>query len=204
MYNIIIIDLKVIEQVLADAIFPELKAGRPGWDVIHTQAVVTKLKEILDHSPTLKLDRVVLIIAAYAHDWGFAGMFENGQQLTFDNVKEAKKIHADRSAEKLAGLLKNPSFDLMTEEQKKRAVYLVGVHDKINLLTKPDELILKEADILGALDTDYVKPTFDQASNEKYMNKVREKHIPRFITDYGKEEVEKLFEKRRTYYKNIK
>ena len=57
-----------------------------------------------------------------------------------------------------------------------------------------------EADTLGALDVSFVKPTFDFESNERYMKEVKEKRVPRFITEFGKSMVKKLIQQRADYY----
>jgi hypothetical protein len=200
MTNLEITSFAHIEKILADIIFPELEAGRPNWDKPHTQAVVAKVKEIIEHSPNLKLDKMVLVIAAYAHDWGYAGMFKDGQKLEYKDVMDAKEVHAILSAEKLTKLLKNPAFDILTKEQKDRAMYLVRTHDNLGQWEGIDALVLMEADTLGGLDVSYVTPTFDAASNEKYMQGVRARRLPYFTTDYGKSEFERLFRMRNEYF----
>ncbi|MCD8484338.1 hypothetical protein LRY65_02005 [Candidatus Woesebacteria bacterium] len=107
------------ETILRDTIFPELEKGRPNWDRPHTEAVVKYLKEIIAQTPELKLDRDVLIIAAYAHDWGYADLFADGKPLNFDQVISRKKEHMRLGAEKLEKLLQKPEFDFLTKEQKK-------------------------------------------------------------------------------------
>ena len=92
--NVIIwymVSLDLIEKLLSETIYPQLEKGRPNWDKPHTISVVEKMKEILEHSPTLKVDKVVLLIAAYAHDWGYSGLFEDGKKLNLDDVMGAKE-----------------------------------------------------------------------------------------------------------------
>ncbi len=189
-----------IEQTLIDTILPELETGRPNWDKPHTILVVKKLREILSHTPQLNLDETVLLIAAYAHDWGYAGLFKNGQKLTLDDVIDQKTAHAKIGVEKLTKLLEIPVFNTLTQIQKDRAVHLVAVHDRLGEWKDLDELILMEADTLGGIDPFELEPGFDPASNEKYMKGVKQSRIPYFVTDYGKREVEKLFKARQEYY----
>jgi len=60
--------MKKIEEYLKEKILPDLEKSRGGFDAIHTLEIVEWIKKIIDHNPELKLDREVLIIAAYAHD----------------------------------------------------------------------------------------------------------------------------------------
>lgn len=190
------------EDILKTTILPELEVGRPNWDKPHTEAVAEHIKAIMDNSPALNLDKEVLIIAAYAHDWGYAGLFEGGKPLEIDDVDKAKEAHMAIGADKLTELLKDKAFDFLTKDQKQRAIHLVKTHDKLDTLTEPDELVLMEADTLGGLDIEKVKPSFNRASNEKYMRGVKAKRYPLFITDYGKVQFERLYKSREDYYTN--
>ncbi|MCD8484337.1 hypothetical protein LRY65_02000 [Candidatus Woesebacteria bacterium] len=60
--------------------------------------------------------------------------------------------------------------------------------------------MLLEADTLGALDVHETKPFFDAASNRRYMQGVKKKRRPKFLTAYGKEQFEKLFAERNHFY----
>jgi hypothetical protein len=82
-----------IEDYLKGKILLELERGRPDFDKPHTLAVVYWLKQIIKHSSDLKLDENVLLISAYAHDWGYADMFSLGQQLQYSDVINAKAEH---------------------------------------------------------------------------------------------------------------
>ncbi len=189
-----------IEKHLQDTIFPELEEGRPGWDKPHTEAVVYYLKKIIHHAPHLKPDFVVLLIAAYAHDWGYARLFHKGKEIKLHDIIAMKQLHMEIGAEKITALLENPFFSFLTPEQKLRTIHLVAVHDKLKQLTETDELILMEADTLGGLDTDFIKPFADKESSDKYIRGVEVKRQPLFITSWGKEKLVELMEKRKKYY----
>jgi len=192
------------EGFLQQSIFPELEKGRPNFDEPHTESVVAHLKQIIARSPELNLDKDVLVIAAHAHDWGYSGLFQDGKPITnYADVANVKVEHAKIGAQKVGKLLENPLFDFLTSSQKERVIHLVSVHDRVEELTDPDELVLMEADTLGGLDVDRVKPTFDQESNAKYMTGVRRKRLSRFITEYGKQQFERLFKLREDYYSNL-
>lgn len=192
-----------IEAYLQHIIFPELDRGRPDWDKPHTIAVVYYLKEIISHAADLSLDSPVLLIAAYAHDWGYAGLFVKRDVLTLKEILAVKELHMKIGVEKVSALLKDDFFSFLKTQQKIRVIRLVGVHDKLRQLKNTDELILMEADTLGALDTDYIKPFSDTDSSDRYLHGVENKRLPLFITDYGKKKVEELIQKRERYYKNL-
>jgi len=189
------------EDFLQQTIFPNLENGRANWDKPHTQKVVSYVKKLVSAYPDLKLDKDVLIIAAYAHDWGYADLFNGGQKLTWEKVKENKYAHMQIGAEKISTLLQKPLFNFLSEEQKQRIVFLVATHDDIEKLDSNDQFILMEADTLGGLDIDQISESdFDPESNRKYMTKVSERRFPKFITEYGKAMFRELFEKRSNLY----
>ncbi len=191
-----------IEVYLQDTIFPELDRGRPDWDKPHTVAVVYYLKKIIEHTPSVPVDFSILLIAAYAHDWGYAGLFKNGIALTLKDIVAVKELHMQIGVKKITHLLTDSFFSFLSVMQKERIIYLVGIHDKLKELKSTDEFILMEADTLGALDTDYIKPFTDQESSNQYMQGVETKRIPLFITDYGKKKVYELIQKRKRYYES--
>ena len=190
-----------LENYLKEKIFTDLEKGRPNWDKPHTIAVVTWLKQILANTPNLNLDNTVLLIAAYAHDWGYSQIYSTDNLTNYGQVQNAKLIHMDLGANKVKTLLNKKFFGFLSESQKERVVHLVQVHDRLDRLSHPDELILMEADTLGALDVSLVKPTFDYQSNLKYIDEVRKNRISKFITNYSKKTVEKLIQARLDFYK---
>jgi len=193
--------MKELERYLQKKILPDLEKGRPDFDKPHTISVVAKLKEILQNSPEIQIDYPVLLIAAYAHDWGYVGLpFCNDQSQRYLQVLRAKKEHMRLGKKKISKLLENSFFSFLTQKQKARCVYLVAIHDKLDLLKDTDELILMEADTLGALDLDFVKPTFDFESNKRYVEGVKRRRLPKFITKFGKKEAVRLLRLREEYY----
>ncbi len=189
-----------IEQFLRETIIPDLEKGRPNFDAPHTLEVVNWIKKIMQGHPELNLDQDVLIIATYAHDWGYSGLFGDKKNLSSTDVISAKPRHMEIGSQKIEELLENNIFSFLTENQKKRIIHLVAVHDKVPELKDTDELVLAEADILSGLDVENVKPTFDPESNRKFMESVARRRIPRFVTDFSKKEVERLFRARTAYY----
>src|SRR4030043_1361560 len=149
-----------LEEYLKKKILPDLEESRNGFDKIHTLEVVDWLKQIIEHNPDLKLDKDVLLIAAYAHDWGYSDIFGEGEVMQFEKVEDAKKLHMELGAQKLEKLLKGSIFSFLTDTQKERAIHLVAVHDKKFELKDVDELVLMEADMLSSLDINDGKPIY--------------------------------------------
>lgn len=187
-------DLPQLETFLQSNIFPDLDKGRPDWDKKHTQAVIFHLKDILTHSPQFIVDSQVLLISAYAHDWGYSGIYKNGQRI------QPKDNHMLISAQKIDKLLQQLIFNFLSSSQKRRIVDLVQFHDDLKHKTKEDEIILFESDTLGALDVSFVKPTFSPSKNAQWLSDLLSQRLPLFITPYGRSKFKRLFELRRNYY----
>lgn len=190
-----------LEDYLKKKICPDLDKGRPNFDKPHTIEVVAYIKRIIKHTPNIKVDKNVLIIAAYAHDWGYSGLFKNNKVLNFEDVNNAKKQHMLLGVEKLSKLLNDKFFSFLTQEQKQRCIHLVAVHDKIDEIKDIDEIVLMEADMLSGLDVNSVKPTFDFESNQKFIHAIKTKRIPKFFNQYSKNEAKKLIKARINFYK---
>lgn len=193
--------MEQLEEYLKEKILPDLEDSRGGFDKIHTSEVVAWLKQIISRNPELNLDETVLLIAAYAHDWGYSDIFKKGQIMDIDMVENAKKLHMELGAKKIEALLKDDFFSFLTDEQKAQCIHLVSVHDKKHEIKEVDELILLEADSLSGLEISAGKPAFDAESNKKFMEAVINTRIPKFITEFSKNEAKRLIQAREDYYK---
>ena len=189
-----------VERKLKEIIFKDLKNSRGGWDLPHTETVVFYIKEIIKHSPNLKLVPNVLVIAAYAHDWGYADYLGDNKTVNYDTIAQAKKNHMKAGAEKISKLLDGPEFNSLSEQDKRRIAHLVKIHDELDNIESIDERVLVEADTLGGLDINRAEPTFDKESNDKYMKEIKTLRKPLFVTDYGKNKLEELFKLRKEHY----
>lgn len=190
------------EKLLQTKILPELEEGRPDFDMPHTKAVVIKIKEIMKDNPDLDIDPEVLIIAAYAHDWGYSNLFKKGEPAQIDTIMDAKEAHMQIGAKKIAKLLDNPAFSFLSDGRKARIIHLVSVHDRLNQIKDLDEILLMEADTLGAADLSLVKTGFNKESNDKWTAGAKNKRIPKFITDYSKRQIERILKERELYFKD--
>ena len=196
-----ILKLSKLEKYLKEKILPDLEKSRGGFDKIHTLEVVAWLKQIISHNPKLELDKTILIIAAYAHDWGYAEIFPEGRVMNAEIIENSKKLHMELGAKKIANLLKDDFFSFLSDGQKNRCIHLVAVHDKKFEIKEVDEIVLMEADMLSSLDINTKKPILDAESNKFFMDSLMNVRIPKFITEFSKSEAKKLVQARQDYYK---
>jgi hypothetical protein len=121
--------------------------------------------------------------------------------MDFAKVENAKPLHMELGAKKIQKLLEDDFFSFLTTEQKERCVHLVAVHDKKFEIKDTDELVLMEADMLSSLQISSGKPVYDAESNKKFMEAMLATRIPKFITEFGKNEANKLIQAREDYFK---
>lgn len=178
--------LEEIEEFLKQIIYPDLERGRPNWDKPHTELVVKYIKQLIEHSEIENLDPTVLIISAYAHDWGYADLYGDKSKISYSEMLDTKKMHMQLGAEKIGKLLNNKIFDGLSSAQKERIIHLVGIHDKISALSETDELILMEADTLGGLEGNIAFGTLNEKEQVRYLNGVKHVRMPKFISKFGR------------------
>lgn len=186
-----------IERVLRQIILKDLSKGRKDFDKPHTEAVVYWMKHLLMTLETKKLDSQVLITAAYAHDWGYIGLFSNTNSNSLSDIKNNKELHMIRGSEMIEQLLQQRLGKLFTQNQILRVSHLVLFHDKVRKLIDEDEILLMEADTLGMLDTSFVKSTFSKNDNKTFMKKgIKGLRLPKFIHEEAKQIATELIMKR--------
>jgi hypothetical protein len=186
------------EQAGCTLFFPDLLRGREGFDLPHTKAVVYWIKQIAMSEP--QLNAKVLVAAAYAHDWGYIDM-GIGKDASIDQVHDAKEQHMLVGSQRIAALLTQECRDEFSADEIEKVRHLVFVHDRLSEVKTDDEIALVEADTLGALDTDWVTPTFSKADNDRYINEqVLALRRPLFRHRLAIEVFETLLAKRRAFY----
>jgi hypothetical protein len=197
-----------IERTLSQIILKDLaNKGRPQWDKPHTQAVVYWMKQLLPEINTgrpkaKQFNPKIMITAAYAHDWGYAGLFPNRKTLqSIDESIPYKKLHMQRSVEKIERLIAQRLSGYFTQPEILRLTHLVSVHDHPPQLQDEDEILLMECDALGMLDTEQVHPTLSPKENEYFMkHSIYERRLPKFMHPEAKKVAEELIKKREWYY----
>ncbi|MBU0975048.1 hypothetical protein KKD03_05105 [Patescibacteria group bacterium] len=203
-----------IEKVLKQIILKDLSKGRKDFDKPHTEAVVHWMKYLLKNIQSLQpknsgknsrksstLDPQVLITAAYAHDWGYVGLFSESKANSLDKILKNKKLHMIRGANMIERLLHQRLSRHFTQNQILKVAHLVLFHDKIKNLINEDEILLMEADTLGMLDTNFIKPTFSKKDHNNFMKKgIRGLRLPHFKHPEAKKIALKLIEKGKSFY----
>ena len=155
---------KKLEEKIKSVALQYLKKCRPGWDILHTFASVYWMKQLLKHE---KADPKILIPAIYLHDIGSADMFKK-RKSNFKNQMELKAEHMKRGATLTEKILKNIKEFSPTEIKK--IVHLVRIHDELEKIITKNEQLVFEADCLGQIDQDRVKPTFSKSDYLKFLN----------------------------------
>jgi putative nucleotidyltransferase with HDIG domain len=170
-----------------------LEKGRIGWDVPHTRAVVHYAKLI---TRSVNADLMVIPTAAWLHDIGYYGLFK-GDSGKYEVVQDRKARHMIVGAEMAREFVDGEEvMGILTPGQRDRVVHLVSVHDRVEALEDLDEIILMEADTLGAIDVRMVRPTFDKEGRARYVEiDLNTRRGPRFRTSLGKELLAELIPK---------
>lgn len=168
-----------------------LSKGREEWDIPHTKAVVHHIEQIANAEG---LDVLVLITTGWLHDIGYYALFEDEESKQYGHIMDKKAMHMINGARLAEDFFKLPSVkDFYTQEQMKRVIHLVSVHDKIEELKDPDEIAFMEADTLGAIDVSKVTPTFNKQDAKKYIDGLLSRRRPRFQTATGINAFNELF-----------
>jgi len=180
-----------------------LHQGREGWDIEHTKAVVFYAEKI---AASEGLDVEVLHTAAWLHDIGYYGLFEKTEANKYSQVEDKKMLHMLIGARLAKEFLQKPEVSsFYTPEQIQEIIHLVEVHDDFGKLGKSkEEIVLMEADTLGAIDLQRVIPTFDRENGFKYIEGLKKKRLPRFQTDLGKQFLAKLLPLFEDYFEKMK
>lgn len=177
------------EQFLIDTILPELEQGREGWDLPHTQSVVSHVKKIAHKEDLADVETHSLVIVGYLHDYGYMHFREMLDGGPTGGVP--KREHPAKSAEKWEEIRDHEVFDFLDESAKNRIKHLILVHDDVYNLSERDELLFMEADTLGALST-RGEIEVDSERYQMYLRHTQDKRIARFVSEYGLQEAERL------------
>ncbi len=190
-----------VEILLQTTILPDLEKGRKNFDRPHTEAVVFWMKELLEKINSPTCDQLVLITAAYAHDWGYIGLFDGIDSSDINVVHKMKPLHMERGSLLIKMLIDEKLNKYFTSEQAELVAHLVYMHDRIEKLATEPEILLMEADTLGMLDTDRVKPTFSKADNTVFISReLQERRLPVFLHPVAKDLAKSLMQKRIAFY----
>ncbi len=171
---------------------PYLQRGRAAFDIPHTRRVVYHVQSI---GASVDQDLSVLATAGWLHDTGYAGLFD-GDSHIHSEIKDRKAQHMIIGARYAQDFVRQSAVrPFLDDRQADRVVHLVGVHDKVKELKDLDEIVLMEADTLGAIDIEHVPSTFDYDNASRYLDGLRKKRQPRFQTELGRQRLDELLQK---------
>lgn len=158
--------------------FGYLEQGRPDFDVNHTKAVVYWAYQLANnHNQQPRAEQVdanVLISSAIFHDIGYYGQFEDDPDL--QAISDKKKYHMAAGAKMVKNFLKHCDNHPFSDKQVIKISYLISIHDNLDQIAKeasPEARILLEADTIGAMDVDWVEPTYTGQEALKYLKRPR-------------------------------
>ena len=168
-----------------------LNQGRFDWDLPHTKSVVHYALELAREG---NLDLLTMFTAAWFHDIGYHGLFEDGKQSSdLNKIQDRKAHHMVIGAEYARQFLsKENILPEYTEAQIQEICHLIAVHDNVEDVLTPNEIAIMEADTLGAIDISRVTPTFDFANYQKYKEGSLARRIVQFRSEKGREYLEQL------------
>ena len=85
------------ESFLIETVLPKLDKGRPAFNLEHTKLVVEYIKKLCDVHKDL--DRDVLLITAYLHDYGYIYFAQIAEEGIPKPSQEVKDEHPKKSVE---------------------------------------------------------------------------------------------------------
>lgn len=189
-----------IENKIKKEVLSYLERGRPGWDVPHTLACVYWIKEIIKHENG---NAKILVPATYFHDIGYIKLMDDKENLNLQKNMNMKEEHMKRGALIARKILKK--IKEFNKEEIERICYLVSIHDNYDIIKEikeNDAQMLYEADGLGQIDRERVKPTYSKEDAEIFLRDFEKKRGQRFKTETGKKIYLNLIEKAKEYSNN--
>ena len=84
-----------MEKFLQNKIFPDLERGRLYFDLPHTRAVVHHIKKIIKPLNFEPINRMIFIIAAYSHDWGYSDLFDKSNRTRYSEILKKKALFGE-------------------------------------------------------------------------------------------------------------
>lgn len=177
---------------------PYLEKGRP-FDLPHTKVVVYYAGLLATKE---SCDVLVHTTTAWLHDTGYHDLLEGQSGSNYDDIKDKKELHMTRGAYLVRRFFIDPlNRQYYSENQRNLITHLVYVHDKLEDLKTVDEILFMEADTLGAIDVNKVKPTFNEENAKKYiLRDLNQRRFPRFQSRVGTELFRELYPKFLEYY----
>jgi len=183
-----------LEDRLKYVVLKRLENGRPGWDVPHTLACVYWMKELLK---TEEGNPRVLVPTMYLHDIYYP---DKNYKFGPEKNKDLKREHMKKGALIAGDILRE--LGGFSNEEIDQITQLISVHDDVHRMRttqSKDEQLVFEADSLGQIDRDRVKPTFSKEDSLKYLERFEDKRAQIFKTETGKAFLKDLLAKAKDY-----
>ena len=172
-----------------------LKRGRPGWDIPHTLACVHWIKELIKVEGG---NPKVLVPAMYFHDIGYIELMT--ESLDLRKNMDMKEEHMKRGAVIAKKIL--DKIGGFSREEIERICSLVSIHDIYEKINDFDSQLIYEADGLGQIDRERVKPTYSKDDAEIFLRDFQNKRGKRFKTNAGKRIYGELIIRAKEYAEN--
>ena len=170
-----------------------LEKGKQNWDVPHTELVVKRMKEIIEN---INGNPRILVPTAYLHDLGY-GLVPKFDIKNYDKVLDVKVAHAELGADESRKILQE--IGDFTEDEIKEIEHLIRVHDRLPDLKTDNEIAICEADSLGMIDVEQIRPSFSKESFQKFLDEFIKFRVPLFKNEFSKEKLLELLVKARKY-----
>lgn len=172
-----------------------LEQGRPGYDVPHTHGVVAWAFELAmafnrqveagEVKDAQKVDLLVNVTAAWLHDIGYFGQFED--VADYAAVHDKKALHMVVGARMAGEFLREFASKYLNEFQIDEIAHIISIHDNLDEIVSMAETIMVEADTLGMMDVNYVEPTYTGEEALGFPEKPKTKRrFSMFKTDLAK------------------
>ena len=181
-----------LEERVKSAALNFLERGKAGWDVPHTLACVHWMKELLKYE---KGNPKILIPAIYLHDVGYPKLTEDYGLVDYKEATANHMIIGEKIARSI--LRETPEFD---GKEIREITHLIRIHDDLDEIKTHNEQLIFEADSLGQIDVDRVKPTFSREDYVTWLDSFERERVPKFKTQRGKQILNKLLPKAKAYF----
>jgi len=183
------------EEKLKKIALSYLVKGKPGWDVPHTMSTVYWMKRLLGKEDG---DERILVSTMYLHDIGYFGSFKKG--YTKADVDNLGILHMQRGSQEAEKILKRLRY---TPKEIKEITHLISMHGYLEQASTHNEILVVEADGLGQVDIDRVKPTYTKEDYLKFLDVFEKRRVPKYKTKLGKYYLKRLIKKAREYVEGM-
>jgi HD superfamily phosphodiesterase len=181
------------EEKLKQEVISLLEKGKPNWDIPHTIDSAKWMKRLVEKEGG---NEKILVSAMYLHDIGYPEL-EAG--YSFKQYMGIKMKHAEKGAAFGDKILRK--IGDYSEDEIKEITFFVLNHDKHDNLETHNRQLVFEADGLAQINWLEVKPSFNKADCQRFLDEYFEKERPeeRWKTETGKRYRKELLKKAQQY-----